>query len=125
MPTRTNRSARAAGTRHETSVATYLAQQLQDDRIERRARAGAKDRGDIAGIRYRGRRVVIEAKNTTRTNLAGWIKEAHREAGNDDAAVGIVVAKRHGNADPADQWVHMTLADLAWLLGADAPTYDE
>ena len=124
MP-RTNRSARAAGTRHETSIATYLAQQLQDDRIERRARTGAKDRGDIAGIRYRGRRVVIEAKNTTRTNLAGWIKEAHREAGNDDAAVGIVVAKRHGNADPADQWVHMTLADLAWLLGADAPTYDE
>ena len=124
MP-RTNRSARAAGTRHETAIADYLADALDDDRIERRARSGARDRGDIGGIRHRGRRVVIEAKNTTRTNLAGWIGEAHREAGNDDAAIGVVVAKRHGNADPGSQWVHMTLADLAWLLGADHPTYDE
>lgn len=123
--TRTNKSARAAGTRHETAIATYLADALDDDRIERRARSGARDRGDIGGIRHRGRRVVIEAKNTTRTNLAGWIGEAHREAGNDDAAIGVVVAKRHGNADPGSQWVHMTLADLAWLLGADHPTYDE
>lgn len=122
---RTNRSARAAGTRHETTVAQYLADALEDDRIERRARTGAKDRGDIAGIRHRGRRVVIECKNTTRTNLAGWIREAHLEAGNDDAAIGVVVAKRHGNANPSQQWVHMTLADLAWLLGADHPNYDE
>lgn len=124
MP-RTNRSARAAGTRHETAIANYLAEALDDDRIERRAHSGARDRGDIGGIRHRGRRVVIEAKNTTRTNLAGWIGEAHREAGNDDAAIGVVVAKRHGNADPGSQWVHMTLADLAWLLGADHPTYNE
>lgn len=124
MP-RTRASARAAGTRHETAIAQYLADALDDDRIERRARTGAKDRGDISGIRARGRRVVIEAKNTTRTNLAGWIREAHLEAGNDDAAIGVVVAKRHGVADPSRQWVHMTLADLAWLLGADAPQYDE
>ncbi|MFC0673533.1 hypothetical protein [Brachybacterium hainanense] len=122
---RTHASARAAGTRHETAIATYLATVLEDDRIERRARSGAKDRGDIAGIRARGRRIVIEAKNTTRTELARWIREAHLEAGNDDAAIGVVVAKRHGVADPARQWVHMTLADLAWLLGGDAPTYDD
>ena len=122
---RSRSSAKAAGTRHETSIVTYLAEHLDDDRIERRSKNGAKDRGDVTGIRHRGRRVVIEAKNTARTDLAGWIREAHREAGNDDAAIGVVVSKRHGVGDPAQQWVHMTLADFAWLIGADAPEYDD
>lgn len=122
---RSRSSAKAAGTRHETSIVTYLADHLDDDRIERRAKSGSKDRGDVSGVRHRGRRVVIEAKNTARTDLAGWIREAHREAGNDDAAIGVVVSKRHGVGDPAQQWVHMTLADFAWLIGADAPEYDD
>ena len=117
-------SARAAGARFERQIADWLAQNL-DDRIDRKARTGSKDRGDIGGIRHRGQRVVLELKDTARTDLAGWIREAHLEAGNDDAAVGLVVAKRRGTADPAQQWVHMTLADLAWLLGADHPNYDE
>lgn len=122
--TRTRASARAAGARFERSIADWLAQHL-DDRIDRRVKTGAKDRGDIGGVRHRGERVVLELKDTARTDLAGWIREAHLEAGNDDARVGVVVAKRRGTADPAQQWVHMTLADLAWLLGADHPTYDE
>lgn len=122
---RSRSSAKAAGTRHETSIVTYLAEHLDDDRIERRAKSGSKDRGDVSGVRHRGQRVVIEAKNTARTDLAGWIREAHREAGNDDAAIGVVVSKRHGVGDPAQQWVHMTLADFAWLIGADAPEYDD
>lgn len=124
MPTRTNRSARAAGTRFERSIADWLAQHL-DDRIDRRARTGARDRGDLTGIRHRGERVVAELKNTTRMNLAGWIAEAHLEAMNDSARIGVVIHKRHGVADPSQQWVSMTVADLAWLLGADHPTYDE
>lgn len=122
--TRTRASARAAGARFERQIADWLAQNL-DDRIDRRVKTGAKDRGDIGGVRHRGERVVLELKDTARTDLAGWIREAHLEAGNDDAAIGIVVAKRRGTADPAQQWVHMTLADLAWLLGADHPTHDE
>ena len=121
---RTRSSARAAGARFERSIADWLAQNL-DDRIDRRVKTGAKDRGDIGGVRHRGERVVLECKDTARTDLAGWIREAHREAGNDDARVGVVVAKRRGTTDPAQQWVHMTLADLAWLLGADHPTYDD
>ena len=121
---RTRTSARAAGARFERSIADWLAQNL-DDRIDRRVKTGAKDRGDIGGVRHRGERVVLECKDTARTDLAGWIREAHREAGNDDARVGVVVAKRRGTTDPAQQWVHMTLADLAWLLGADHPTYDD
>ena len=122
--TRSRASARAAGARFERSIADWLAEHL-DDRIDRRVKTGAKDRGDIGGVRHRGERVVLECKDTARTDLAGWIREAHLEARNDDARVGVVVAKRRGTTNPADQWVHMTLADLAWLLGADHPTYDE
>lgn len=113
--TRTRRSAKAAGTRFERQIADYLATTV-DDRIDRRVKTGAKDRGDIAGIRHRGHRITAECKNTTRTNLAGWIKEAHLEAGNDDAAAGIVIFKRHGVADPARQWCLMTVEDLAFFL---------
>lgn len=122
--TRSRASARAAGARFERSIADWLAEHL-DDRIDRRVKTGAKDRGDIGGVRHRGERVVLELKDTARTDLAGWIREAHLEAMNDDARIGVVVHKRRGTTNPADQWVHMTLADLAWLLGADHPTYDE
>ena len=122
--TRSRASARAAGARFERSIADWLSEHL-DDRIDRRVKTGAKDRGDIGGVRHRGERVVLECKDTARTDLAGWIREAHLEASNDDARIGVVVHKRRGTTNPAQQWVHMTLADLAWLLGADHPTYDE
>jgi hypothetical protein len=128
---RTRSGAKAAGTAFETVVARYLAFALGDDRIERRARSGGKDRGDISGVRRssgqgfgRSTRVVVECKNTSRIQLAGWIAEASLEAGNDDALVGVVVHKRHGNAKPADQWVSMTLADLVALLSGERPPQD-
>lgn len=101
--------------------------------IDRRVKTGAKDRGDIANIRVRGKeldppegmiavsnnvshRVVVECKNEKTTTLSKWIKEAQEEAKNDGALVGIVVAKRLGNANPEDQWVIMTQGDLMKLL---------
>lgn len=113
---RSRRSARAAGSKFESDVAAYLADVLDDDRIERRVKNGAKDRGDVASVRFQGKRVVIEAKNVKVTALPQWVAEAEVERGNDEALIGVVVAKRHGNGRMADQWVHMTLADLAVLL---------
>lgn len=119
---RNRASAKAAGTRMETLVASYLAEALDDDRIERRARTGANDRGDISGVRTAlGQRVVIEVKDYGGRVLPGpWIGEALTEAGNDDAPVGVVVAKRRGTTVPGDQYVLMTLHDLAVLLGGEA-----
>ena len=114
--TRSRSSARAAGSKAEKDVADYLAAALDDDRIERRVRNGAKDRGDIGGVRVRGRRLVVEVKNCARTDLAGWIAEAEVEAGNDDAVAGIVVAKRKGTTDVGRWYVHMTVKDLLSLL---------
>ena len=116
---RSRRSARQAGTRFETTVARFLAEALEDDRIERRAKTGAKDRGDIGGVRHMGARVVIECKDTTKTALSAWANEAEIERGNDDAVAGIVVHKRHGKSAPESQWVTMTLGDLVALLRGD------
>lgn len=119
--TRSRASARAAGARFERSIADWLAQHL-DDRIDRRVKRGSKDRGDLSGIRtVMNGRVVAECKDTARTNLAGWAAEAEIERGNDDAVAGIVISKRHGNANPADQWVHMTLADFVALITGSRP----
>lgn len=113
--TRNHSSAKSAGTRFETAVARYLAENV-DDRIERRTKTGAKDRGDISGLRHMGERVVIECKNTARINLAGWAAEVETERGNDDAVAGVIISKRHGKGQPGDQWVHMTLRDFVALI---------
>lgn len=121
---RSRSSARAAGARFERQIADYLAAQV-DDRIDRRVKTGAKDRGDLGGLRLTpalgGGRIVVELKNTARTNLAAWHAEADIERGNDDAVAGLVIAKRHGNADPGAQWVHMTVRDLVALLTGHRP----
>jgi hypothetical protein len=115
--TRSRASAKAAGTRLERDIADYLAAALNDDRIDRRPKTGAKDRGDIGGLRiHGGQRLVIEVKNCARTDLPGWTAQAHTEAGNDDALVGLVIHKRHGVADAGRQWVSMTLDDLLALM---------
>ena len=116
MVRRRNRdSAKKAGAQFERLVADYLNRHV-DDRIDRRVKTGAKDRGDIAGLRHMGERVVAECKNTTKPSLAAWAGEVEIERGNDDAVAGVIVHKRHGKAQAADQWVTMTLADFVALL---------
>ncbi|WP_406234955.1 hypothetical protein [Nocardia sp. NBC_01009] len=121
--TRSRASAKAAGTRHESATAAYLAEQLDDDRIERRARNGAKDRGDIAGVRAPGGgRIVLECKDYGGRIEAGpWLKEAEVERGNDDALAGLVIAKRRGITDPGSQFVLMTVRDLVAILSGNRP----
>lgn len=109
-------AAKRKGSTFEKSIADYLAIQLQDDRIERRVTNGNKDRGDIAGIRLNGHRIVIECKNHNRLNLAGWVDEAQIEAGNDDAILGAVIHKRRGTAQPGEQYATITVDDLITLL---------
>ncbi len=119
---RNRRSARDAGARAETAVARYLAAQLHDDRIERRTRNGAKDRGDVAGVRAPGGgRVVVEVKDVARLALSTWVREAIVEAGNDDAVAGLVVHKRAGTADPGQWYVTTTLDELLALLTGEQP----
>ena len=130
MSTRSRASARKAGARFERVVADYLAKHV-DDRIDRRVKTGAKDKGDIAGVRWhpaglmdihsRSKRVVLEAKDVAKLALGSWVREADIERGNDDALAGFVVHKRRGTADPGDQYVTGTLRDLVALLTGERP----
>src|SRR5215218_2408208 len=114
--TRNRLSAKKAGTAFETLIAGYLAKHVANH-IERRTRNGTKDRGDISGLRHMNQRIVVEVKNRGGQIFAGqWLAETEIERRNDDAGIGLVVAKRYNRANPADQLVIMTLADLVTLL---------
>ncbi|WP_455951415.1 putative PDDEXK endonuclease [Arcanobacterium haemolyticum] len=117
---RTRTSAKQAGARFERQIADTLAHYI-DDRIDRRVKTGNKDRGDITGLRHMGQRIVVECKNVTRLQLSNWITQAEIERGNDDATVGLVIHKRHGKANPLDQYATMTLRDLIALLTTERP----
>ncbi|AYN58751.1 holliday junction resolvase [Arthrobacter phage Peas] len=121
--TRTRATAKKAGSSFERLVADYLATHV-DDRIDRRVKNGTKDRGDIAGLRHMGHRVVIECKNTSKIALGGWATEAETERGNDDALAGIIVHKRVGKGRPEDQWVTLTLGELVALLTGTRDHYE-
>lgn len=118
--TRNRASAKAAGARFERLIADCLAEHV-DDRIDRRPKTGAKDKGDIGGLRHMGGRVVVECKDVSKTALAGWVTEAEVERGNDDALAGLVVHKKRGTANPLDQYVTCTVRDLVALLTGERP----
>jgi hypothetical protein len=114
---------RQKGSTFERKIADYLATHV-DDRIDRRVKNGAKDRGDIAGLRHMGHRIVLECKNTAKLALGGWATEAEVERGNDDALAGLIVHKRHGKGQPQDQWVTLTLGELVALLTGTRDHYN-
>lgn len=108
------------GTAFERQVAEYLSARLGTG-IERRTTAGVHDRGDIAGVFFRGLPVVVECKNCSRMELPKWLKEAEIERGNADAEFGVVVHKRKGVGEKSfgDTYVTMTLETLtAFIAGS-------
>ena len=123
---RSRRSARNAGSNFESCCAEFLRVATGDERIERRAKCGAKDRGDLSGLMLHGRRVVAECKDASRQEMGSWLGEADVERGNDDALIGVVIHHARGVAADrrrlmrmADQRVTMTLMDLAVALVGD------
>lgn len=122
MP-RSRASAKAAGSKTERDVADYMREKLSEF-IDRRVKTGAADRGDLVNVRtVTGERVVVEIKDYGGRLLpAEWIREAHIEAGNDDAAVGVVIAKKRGTTNVGDYYVMGTVDDLIVLLGGERPS---
>ena len=123
MVARSRATAKQAGSSFERLTADYLCEHV-DDRIDRRAKTGAKDKGDIAGLRHMAQRVVIECKNTAKLSLGTWANETEVERGNDDANSGFIIHKRHGKGMAEDQWVTMTLSELVALLNGNRDHVD-
>jgi hypothetical protein len=105
---------KAKGTAAETAVVRYL-QAHGFPFAERRALAGAADRGDVAGVPG----VCVEVKAVVKPSFGAWLGEAAVEAGNAGAGLGVVVHKPRGVADPAGFHVVMTLAAFAELMRED------
>lgn len=120
-------TAKAAGAEFERVVADTLKHHLNDDGIDRQVKMGAKDLGDIRGVKLHGQRIAIEVKNTSSSNLPQALREAEVERGNLDALAGVVVSKRHGigYTRPLEQLVSMTLGEFIALLTASREHYDE
>lgn len=107
------------GTAFETTLARYLSGVVGQP-VERRALKGTADDGDLH-LPVPGGRIVIEAKNHQRLELADWVDQALVEAGNADKRFpdvlgGVVVHKRRGKGQPADQYVTLTLATFLTIL---------
>lgn len=120
MP-RSRASAKQAGASFERLLADGLAEHLDDDRIDRRVKRGVHDRGDITGLRIKGQRVVVEAKNCAKMDLGGWANEAETERTNDDAAIGLIAHKRRGKGQFLDQWVTMSMRDFIAVVTGERP----
>lgn len=106
-------AARRKGTTWETAIVTLL-RACGWRHVERRALAGARDRGDIAGIPG----VVIEAKAAKEIRLAEWMRELEVEVANDNADLGFVWIKKRGRTSAWDGYIVMTPRDVIALLTA-------
>ena len=121
--TRSRSSAKAAGSWFERLMADWLAAQLDDDGIDRQVKVGARDIGDIRGVKAHGQRIAVECKEVARIALPAWVREAEVERGNLDALAGVVIHKRTGTRKPEEQFVTMTAADfVALITGAPRET---
>lgn len=115
--------ARQKGTEMESGVEKYLQERFNDTEgtIHRAALHGAKDLGDIFGLWWRGRKVVVEVKNCRKFEPKEWLRQAEVERGNADAEIGVVVFHVNGIGlgNMGQQGVLMTLETFCKLIGGE------
>lgn len=102
---------KAKGRMWEAALCAYLNGQGFAN-VERRRLNGINDRGDIAG--FPG--LVIEAKHAKTYALPEWVREADREARNDNAPLGVVWARQNGVPDPGHGFVVMSGESFTKIL---------
>lgn len=126
-----NRS-KAKGTAFETLCARWLRERLDDDRIDRRALSGAKDRGDLYGLYAHGWEGIAECKDyrsCSDADLEEWQRQTEAERLNAcaDWALLIVHRKGCGAGRVGRNITYMTIRTLFYLTGAppeDVPDAD-
>lgn len=116
---------RQKGTKFERAAADYLTMRLGDD-VDRMPLHGAKDRGDLSGVKLRGMRCVVECKDQKSYKWWEYFDEMLAEKANDDAEIGVLLVHRPkmGNAKFGRNAVVMELDDLlALAVGGHSMLY--
>lgn len=112
------------GTAFETAIVRYLRDVLDDKSIDRMVLHGTADEGDITGVKFLGRDVVLECKDTRTLNLTEHLREAqaeamnHRKAGH-QTQCGVLIQHAPGigiSSHAGDQWCVMRLEDFTRML---------
>lgn len=99
---------KAKGASFERLVCDYLSQAIPCERIP----AGATlDRGDLWTPS-----ACIQCKNHRTLSLGAWMKDTTEQQQNAAKPYGILIVKRKGTTDPAEQFAIMPLAQLRSLL---------
>lgn len=101
------------GTAAESALVRFL-QMNGWPYAERRALAGAKDKGDVTGVPG----LVFEQKAAARICIPEWMRETECERVNANADFGVLVVKPRGVGETrVDQWAAlMPLAAVVELL---------
>ncbi|HAP89272.1 MAG TPA: hypothetical protein DCR15_05680 [Arthrobacter bacterium] len=121
---RSRASAKSAGSTFERQIADILALHV-DDRIDRKVKTGALDKGDIANLRVGGQKLTVEAKNYGgQIKAAEWAAEGAVERVNDGGLAWVVIAKRRGTTDPLRQWVLTEVGELIALINGNRAHMD-
>lgn len=107
------------GSVFERKLADYFVSLGYEDarRMIRTGTVKHADEGDIDGLPF-----VVQAKTqakpTTDLQIQRWHAETFAQQVARDLAVGLLVVKRNGYAAPGMSWVHLAVAELAWIFGA-------
>ena len=86
------------GTDFETPVAEFVSNNILQH-VERRAKAGARDRGDLTPFGAAGLQVVTECKNCKRLAPSEWLRQAKVECQNAGGDLPVVVFKLRGKGE--------------------------
>lgn len=111
MPAKTGKAARLKGYAYQRDIAHAL--EAAGWTIIRRSGGEAGDDITVVNMPW----LSIEVKNHARGDVAGWWKQAQAQAGD---RVPVLVHKRHGVADPSEQWVTLTVAEFTRLMACTA-----
>lgn len=103
------------GSAYERQIVAYLRE--AGFAVDRTRAGWADDRGDIHGVSDpHGTPFIFECKNHQRLNLSGWITELLTEIGNAGGMAGVLVHKKRGTTDPAEQYATLPFGMLVQLL---------
>lgn len=115
------------GTAFESRVVRFMRVALDDERIERRAKHGSKDMGDLYRIYAHGFEGIAECKNygsISPKQLDEFKQQTVTERDNADADFGLLIINRKGYRTGASL-VYVTLRDLSRITPlVDVCAYD-